>query len=131
MTAPHELTTGEGAEREDGRASSFHSTRAAPDLHSGIQAEQITCGVCQTPLVGLAQVLDHIETPTHLNLKLSDEHTNDTFHCPFCGYYLNGLSQWEDHVRLSRHRRRRAGALWEAVGLIDAHRETTPRMPRA
>ena len=128
-----ELINGEGAGREGARALFLLSTTAAPDLHSGIQAEQVTCGVCQTPLVGLAQVLDHIATPAHLNLKLSDVLARDTFHCPFCRYYLNGLSQWEHHVRLPRHRRRRAEAraLWTSVGLLDAHREAAPLVPRA
>ena len=122
----------EGAGGEGARSLSFLSTTAAPDLHSGIQAEQVTCGVCQVPLVGLAQVLDHVETPAHLSLK-PDILARDTFHCPFCRYYLNGLSQWEHHVRLPRHRRKRAeaSALWGSVEILEAQREANMPMPRA
>ena len=119
-----------GADREDVRSLSLLSTTALPDLHSGIQTEQVTCGVCDVHLVGLAQVHDHFMTPAHLHLN-SDVPARNALHCPFCNYFLNGLSQWEQHLHLPRHRRKRAEAraLRRSVALLGTQGEADLPLP--
>jgi len=95
------------------------STIALPDLHSGVQVEPVYCGACNAQLVGLAQLLSHWETDEHLRSHDITSMGNAVC-CPFCKQWLNGLDQWEQHVRTSRHRRKRreAKALWQATGLV-------------
>jgi len=99
-----------------GGGSSHSSLQVEPDMLCGIQAEEVTCAVCQVQLTGLAQVITHLEGNDHTTLRTQCGHTYDALKCPFCGYMVNGLTQWRDHLLSPNHisRRSAAGALREA-----------------
>ena len=118
------------ADREDIRSLSLLSTTALPDLHSRIQTEQVTCGICDVHLVGLAQVHDHFMTPEHIHHN-PNAPARYALHCPFCNYFLNGLDQWEHHLRLPRHRRKKAAdsALRQSEALFGTRGEADLPIP--
>ena len=92
--------------RADLASLSAVSTVVSPDLHSRIQAEPALCGTCSEQLVGLAQVMTHLEAPAH-QLSSRNRYAGDALFCPFCKYWLNGLAQWESHISMSPHRHKR------------------------
>ena len=106
---PRSPRQGHAGTWEGSGSASALSNAALPDLHSGVQAEPVICGACHLQLVGLAQLLDHFETPEHRRLR-QDYHAFDALYCPYCKYWLNGLSQWEGHIHLPRHRRKSRAA---------------------